>query len=238
MNYSVVLTGYNRPEYLQEQVDAVNSQTIKPKDIYIWYNKPFDQIGDKISGIKYIASEHNFSFWGRFFVSQALNSEYISFFDDDTIPGKKWIESCFDNFKRNPGIYGGNGILLKEESYRPNQSVGWKSKNKKTTEVDLVGHAWFFKKEYLKYFWLEQPITYETGEDIFFSYMCQKYAGIKTFVPPHLEGKKEYWSSVKGGKYGDDKNASYKVNRERHYELRNSLVRGYIKRGWKPVCTR
>jgi GT2 family glycosyltransferase len=238
MNYSVILTGYNRPQYLKEQVGAIMSQSIKPKDIYIWYNKPSSEIRDRVPGLKYIISECNFSFWGRFMLAQGISSDFIALFDDDTIPGNRWIQSCYYNFKKRPGIYGGNGILLNGAAYVPNKSIGWKSENKKTTEVDLVGHAWFFSKQYLKYFWLEEPETYETGEDIFFSYICQKYGNIKTYVPPHNSSSLSDWSSIKGARYGDDKNASYKTNKDRHYSLRTELVQKYIKRGWKPIFSR
>ena len=35
---TVILNGYLRPEFLSTQLDAINSQTIQPKEIMLWQN--------------------------------------------------------------------------------------------------------------------------------------------------------------------------------------------------------
>jgi hypothetical protein len=67
--------------------------------------------------------------------------------------------------------------------------VGWVNPNSTIAQVDLVGHSWFFKKEWLQYLWTLQPIlTREEqlicGEDLGFSCALQKI-GINTYIPPH-----------------------------------------------------
>lgn len=32
-------------------------------------------------------------------------------------------------------------------------------------QVDLVGHAWFMNKCYVKYMWFEEPLHWDNGED-------------------------------------------------------------------------
>jgi hypothetical protein len=229
--YIAILTVYNRLPYLNEQIAALLNQSIPPKQIYVWVNK--DVRIKKNPNAKYIISDENFKFWGRFALAQIMQSEYIMILDDDTIPGKKWAENCFSSFSIKPGIYGGNGIYLKSNKYKPNIAKGWKSENEKIERVDLVGHAWFFPKKYLKYFWMEEPADYYTGEDIHFSYTCKKYGNINTYVPPHPASNKKLWSSVKGAEYGNDENASYKIDIKKHYNSRNLIVEKYVKSGWK-----
>jgi hypothetical protein len=42
--------------------------------------------------------------------------------------------------------------------------------------------------------------------------MLQKYAGIKTFVPPHPRSDIEMWGSTKGPTYGGDANSLWESN--------------------------
>ena len=102
--YVAILTVYNRLPYLDEQIAALLNQSIPPKQIYVWVNK--DMPIQKNSNAKYIISDENFKFWGRFALAQIMQSEYIMILDDDTIPGKKWAENCFSSFSSKPGIYG------------------------------------------------------------------------------------------------------------------------------------
>jgi hypothetical protein len=108
----------------------------------------------------------------------------------------KWFENCLNTIKEYPGLLGTNGVIFnKGDTYDFNsyKNIGWLGeKNNLTTEVDIVGHAWFFKREWLHYLWEYKPNYNEVlaaGEDIAFSAMLQKN-GIKTYVPHNPENNK------------------------------------------------
>ena len=42
MNITVILNGYKRGNQLNEQLEALNSGTVKPKEVLLWYNNPGD----------------------------------------------------------------------------------------------------------------------------------------------------------------------------------------------------
>ena len=198
----------------------------------LWYNKGIEpQI--TIDGIKAVYCSENFKFHGRFAFALLAKTEYIAIFDDDTIPGKHWFENCLDCMQKQEGIYGTRGIILSKSSPI---AVGWNGQqNNNITEVDLVGHAWFFKRDWLKYMWQEYPISWENGEDIQFSYLCQKYGNIKTFVPPHPKNDKSVWGSIKG-ENGNDIQASWRKNH--HGVVRDQIEKSAISQGWQPINTR
>lgn len=236
---TVILNIYKRPEYLKHQIESINNQTIKPSEILIWNNKPEDTPQEDLLGLNYkvVQSNHNFKFHGRFALGLLAQTEYVAFFDDDTIPGNRWFQNCIDTIKNGyDGILGSAGILLQGNRYNPHQKVGWNGlRSENTIEVDLVGHAWFMKKDYLRYLWYEEPISWDNGEDIQLSYQAQKYGNIKTFVPPHPSNDQSLWGSMNetGSKYGDDGKASFKKGD--HYHLRNNIVLKSIQNGWKIV---
>ena len=233
---TTILNCYKRPEYLQKQIEAVHNQTVSTDDIWVWYNKPEDQEQYDLSvlGVKTSTNNHNFKFHGRFAFALLAQTKYVAFFDDDTIPGPKWFENCLKTMETNPGILGCSGVVLKSDNYRDNYKVGWAYgiHNEEPYEVDLVGHAWFLKKEWLKYMWYEEPVSWDNGEDMQFSYLCQKYGNIKTIVPPHPINNIEIWGSTVR-ELGDDNNASWKTTN--HTSLRDHIVKEQIKNGWKTI---
>lgn len=233
---TVILTAYNRPETIGLQIKALLNQTVKPKEIWVWYNKGNgEQVKIKHDSVKVIYSTHNFKFHGRFALGLLAKTKYIAIFDDDCLPQPKWFENCLNTIKKVNGILGCSGVKLLKNQYNPNQKFGWTANHNNTpVRVDLVGHGWFFKKEWLKYMWLEEPISWENGEDIQFSFLAQKHGNINTFVPPHPINDKSMWGNLHefGVKWGNDKNATH-LNKKPHYEVRNNLCNTYIKQGWK-----
>tara|TARA_Y100000739_G_scaffold218481_1_gene215908 strand:- start:515 stop:1396 length:882 start_codon:yes stop_codon:yes gene_type:complete len=196
---TVVLNGYKRQEFLNYQINAVKNQTIQPSEILIWNNGDYIDYGDFDKNIVIANSSKNFGVWSRFSFALNAETEYICVLDDDTMPGKSFFENCLSTMKISPGLLGARGLrFFSKNRYQPHKSYGWDNPNEELKVVDIVGHAWFFKREWLCYFWRELPLYNSSrmvGEDIHFSYTLKKYAGINTIVPPHPLKNKEYWGS-------------------------------------------
>ncbi|MDE1335103.1 glycosyltransferase family 2 protein [Vibrio aestuarianus] len=196
---SVILNAFKRTEYLEMQIEAINNQSLKVDKIYVWQNKGGvipDKVKDKV--VLCECSE-NLGVWARFAFALNLKTEYICLFDDDTIPGSKWLQNCYETSLTHSGLLGARGLkYLSKRSYEPYVDVGWKEPNSQVERVDIVGHCWFFKRDYLAHFWSELPpidSTPTAGEDIHFSYMLQKF-GLNTFVPPHPVDNIDMWGSL------------------------------------------
>src|SRR5690606_34826083 len=111
-------------------------------------------------------SNRNWKFHGRFTPLAMSHTEYIAMFDDDVIPGSKWFENCIASIKECDGILGSSGVNILTKNYVPNYKIGWNGRhNDKIERVDLVGHSWFFKSEWVKHMWQEEPISWDNGED-------------------------------------------------------------------------
>ena len=159
-------------------------------------------------------------------------------FDDDTIPGCDWFKNCLDCMSSKEGIMGGAGVILKGNQYTGHHRYGWSSSNNDIVEVDLVGHAWFFKREWLSTFWRELPELDHpmiVGEDMHFSVMLQKYLGLNTYVPPHPKGDKELWGSLPDTAWsiGQD-NAALSMNMD-NVHLMSEQLRKYTTNGFKII---
>jgi len=251
---TAILNGYKRGDNLNEQLEALKNQTLPPDEILLWYNNPGDNdllnydIGMEIP-VAYC--NYNFGVWARFYFAMNARNPYVVVFDDDTIPGKKWLENCMKTMETNEGLLGTVGLIYPqpkpphESSYfEPYVRVGWPNKgnNNEPVQVDFVGHSWFFKKEWLSHLVRELPNPEYNicGEDMHFSYMLQKYANIPTFVPPHPIDDKELWGSLKGNKYGADENSIWESNQKGvdgtpSKYLMNRHFREQRLKGWKLI---
>jgi len=231
---TAIVTIYKRPYAFERQIEAIRTQTIPPKEIIVLRNMDDSTRHlqfPTLPGIKYINLSYNSKFYGRFAWALTAQTPYVALFDDDTIPGARWFENCIEQSKICPGIYGTIGVrLLSTEGYKPYAKVGWHTSNEITQEVDLVGHAWFLPKAYLKYMWMEEPYTYENGEDMHLSYMALKYGDVHTYVPPHPAKDYSLWGSLPfwGDKFGNDENSNWR--RDDHTPLRNKIAENYIAR--------
>ena len=213
---SVILTVYARPENLDLQLDYIFKQSIKPNEIFIVVdhnpNVKFDY--DKYKDFKVVTFSSNTGVWARFSIALLSKNKYVCIFDDDTIPGSKWFESCIHTLKKVDGLLGTVGVRFNKGSldYNYSERVGWPSPNDEIEQVDIVGHSWFFKRNILEKFWnntYDHHMYKKSGEDMHFSYIINKELGLNTFVPPHPKNQTELWGSLPqfAQKFGSDSNA-------------------------------
>jgi glycosyltransferase involved in cell wall biosynthesis len=208
---SVVLTLYKRPENLELQLEAIENQTLKPKEILLYQ----DGTGDTVKIPEHLKTRFSFievnpvnvGVWGRFsFALEHTGGMYVCVFDDDTIPGARWLENCHTEMLKQEGLYGAIGIVLEKPFLYPaifkgsHFRVGWQGNLNVTAEVDFVGHSWFFKREWLPCLF-NAPAELQkyklAGEDMSFSYQLLTEKNIQTFVPPHPKTNFELWGSIK-----------------------------------------
>jgi len=221
MDVSVILTLYKRPQYLEEQLRAMQNQSLKPKEILLYQ----DGTSDTIKIPENIKQEFdlieispiNKGVWERFnFARKNAKSLYVCILDDDTIPASRWLENCMDEMLKKEGLYGGIGIIAENEKYDNlnHKRTGWANKNQETTMVDFVGHSWFLKKDWLE--WLfedtQELQNYKIcAEDMTLSMKLQQH-GISSYIPMQPENIPEFCSSINGSKFGSDEQSLFVNN--------------------------
>ena len=179
-----------------------------------WQNKDSDEKFDYslLQSCVVTVSNANFGVWARFAYALNATTEYVCVFDDDTIPGSKWLENCLETIDKQEGLLGAIGVIFKDENYINYDRHGWANPNEETKQVDIVGHSWFFKREWLGAFWREAPVPESRicGEDMHFSYSIQKHLGPRNLCSPSPQRTiMEMWGSHPklAFEYGVDKNA-------------------------------
>lgn len=233
MSLTTVLQIFKRPHLLREQFNAIKNQTIDSDEIFIVHNAS-DSVFDisSYTGIKYFFADPNQKFHFRFAIALLAKTEYIAFFDDDTIPGPLWYQNCIDTINRHDCLCVSSGRIF-NKSTKSCYDIGWMSKNEDDVRVDFGGHAWFLKAEYLKYMWYGNILEQNNGEDIQLSANLSIYGNIPTYVPPHPNNEPDRWGSGSNAiKYGMDNVASY-LNNQLHTIQRVKLIDKYIQNGWK-----
>lgn len=237
---SVVLNVFKRGANLPFQIEAIERQSWKPDEILIWENG-FDKAQDFIPNVKSLCvrSEANLGVWARFLFALNAKTDFIWLLDDDVVPGENWTRNMLDTFESHPGVIGSRGLkftstrnYLLYEEYGPNNS------RDNIEQVDIVGHNWFFPRDWLRYFAYEMHESFPNslaGEDFHISYSVQKHLGLGTFVPRHPEADKSLWGelSVQLPHSGVDSNA---ISKGRGGSKRfENAYQHYLRKGYKPM---
>ena len=121
LDVDVVLSAYKRPEVLVQQLEAVKNQSLCPRRIFLYQDavKQGDTkviIDEKIlkQFDAYEIAETNGGVWKRFeYAAKKTLSPYVCIFDDDTIPGSRWLENCHMHMEQKKG----GGIRHKRNTF-------------------------------------------------------------------------------------------------------------------------
>ena len=236
---TVILNGYKRPHTLQEQYDAVKAQTVSDVDIMFWGNYhegnmekfPPEVIENCVSAF----CNHNLGVWARFAFALNAYTPYVCMLDDDAIPGSQWLENCLATMQTHEGLLGCRGLRMSGDDYLkyPNCTMeGFAGGgNEEVEQVDIIGHSWFFQREWLRAYWAEMPRIplFSGGEDMHFSYAIQKQFGLNSYVPPQPADNEEMWGSKCPTKYGEDDAATSRT--EEGFAQANAYWRFMMEQG-------
>ncbi|KZR79908.1 hypothetical protein PMIT1342_01853 [Prochlorococcus marinus str. MIT 1342] len=207
---TAVINLYRRFDSVVEIINSLHAQTVPASNIIVWINQgtgitDITRLKNLFPSLSIVYCEDNLGVWARFAYSLNNLTEYTVVFDDDTIPGNKWIENCLREMTLEEALYGTVGLIFRSSShYMDHDRHGWPNPNTTSMYVDIVGHSWFFRTSWLRTYWQHKEYFIGTdycGEDMHFSYALQ-LLGIPTKVPPHPADDMSFWGSTKGAQAG------------------------------------
>lgn len=230
MSLGVVLNTYKRKDYFKIQLEAVLSQTVKPDKLVAHRND--DWSDDIFEGLDWVKSGKNAGVYRRFCLGLDLETDYVLFFDDDTIPGSNYVANLIKHHDEEPGLYCAAGFKINHRNYNDRQVFGWANPQKcrSKVRVDWPGHAWFMHKSILihSYDLPRYPDSNLCGEDMRLAYATQDL-GLKSYIAAYSEDVST-WGSTSGNK-GTDSAATFRLPNQKQ-NMHNAMT-FYRKCGWK-----
>jgi hypothetical protein len=215
--YTLFLNYFNKtPKLLKQQLALILKQSHQPAKVIACFfgaknSELFQTYNDfvnknKLVSWKYVLSNHDFKYIGRYQLALNVKTDYIIVLDDDRMPAsncfKKMIELAKTNNaiisqygwileKNNSGTYvdmvGGfisPNILLKKETRKILLNEG-----KTLFDVDYLCGGMVFHKKHLAHLFDEPLVTDKTGEDILFC-LKSKNKDVKILVYlPFIDGE-------------------------------------------------
>jgi hypothetical protein len=200
IDLTIILNIFKR-NYLEEQISSILSQSALPKEIWIIQmsnHVDITPILKRYPHLKYIQSFVDIKYFGRFSLAKFISTRYCLVLDDDIIPSKHWINLSVENCEKFNAIICSNGRIIPPDDLYPEipKYNGYLEKYfigdalssdfnycPTNVTVDYPCSSYFFKKDWLKYFWALEPYTLDIGEDIHLAASCKILGNIITVVP-------------------------------------------------------
>jgi len=246
---TVVMTVFKRsPKLFRMQLESLLAQTLTPTDIFVWQNEAHVDVTTVLADfpeVKHVwARTWNSRFHGRFLLPLMIDTEFVAVADDDTIPGVGWLEYAVSQVREHNALIGSSGrdINLPEAqrldvAYWSAQSVTPGPANKPKL-ADFTGHWWVMRSAWAHHIWAAPHPTYHTSEDTSISATLQIYGGIDTVVvgtdvPDRINPEARDEITV-----GNGANALRSSKDPIHGDVRRSVFRYWLSRGWAPKQAR
>ena len=218
---TVILNHYKR-HTICRQIEALQRQSAPPQHIWLClFASPMARaaraaaLAYNDSRIAVFEGEHNFKYFGRFQLALAVPTRYFFVFDDDIIPGDRYIQTLLHaagTRHARHALLGSIGWLLPRPqpdrtlgSYRAlrNGSGGLYVPDaaydiyiERLLEVDYLCSMWFGEAAWVRLLFREAPFTYATGEDFQLSHMLRKHAAVRSLLLPVGRADKAEWGDT------------------------------------------
>ncbi len=152
VDLSVVMSYWSRPTLVEKQQRLMFAQSVRPVGSLVWVN-PSDRI--RLSGptLALIAKSPNvqptvdMGPWMRWGVAAVCNTEFVAIFDDDCMPGPRWIEAAIARLQQSDEhtVVAAGGILYGSDAYDDVRLVGPEAPPAGEVEVDVGRGAWVMR---------------------------------------------------------------------------------------------
>lgn len=248
---TAIVNAYARPDYLPLIWEGIQYQTRRPAQTWIIQNNPggkselprafLELVGSRADTV-IVDSGLNHGCWFRFFLAAlSCRTRYVAIYDDDTLSGRQALETALDELARQPGVYGGRGLIFKREEdglrYWRHDVSGWPVGNERPEPVDFACQLWVMETSWLKelFRWVPDQLfaapvpARECGEDMYVSFVAQK-VGLPTFTYTHGRGYNARWSSIQAYEMGMGPEAMNMDGGLAHVDL---YLQHYVRHGWK-----
>lgn len=237
---SVVLNVYRRSKHFKDQLEAIENQSVKADEVLVWENGTESVPVEFRPRVTIARATENLGVWARFAFALNAKSEYVCVLDDDTIPGSRWFENCLKTMQTKPGLMGTRGLIFDNPgNYSINRERGVYGPSANPERVDIVGHAWFFKRSWLSVFWAEYSNRFDyplAGEDMHFSYAMQKHLGLPTVVPPHPLDDLSMWGSQPDTSLELGQQEAAISRGKKSMEIFEKALQHYRSQGFRVMC--
>jgi len=194
--YTLILNFYNKePKLIDMQMESIFDQSHLPEQIWGCFFgcpsaeqfKAYKKYSDKYKNIKYIVSDHDFKYIGRYQLAQTAPTDYIITLDDDRQPGEEYCKTMLEIVRDNDCIVQQYGWIIDKNDFRDSKGIfvapfervreaydEYFGSETRLIECTYLCGGMVFKKSHLKHLFSEDVYTIKTGEDIMFCMRAAK----------------------------------------------------------------
>jgi hypothetical protein len=228
--YLAIIGLYKGTAWLDKITKSLENQTIPPSQILIW-NQASNF--NRLNYHKYhIIDCPNLGVYARFSAGLLYNYDRVLVLDDDTIPGKRWIENCYNTIDQvgDESIIGYRGIKLHPDTLYDIEA--YEKGNDQIRCVSLIGHSFFVKRKHIIELFKTPELNQFNGEDSTLAASTQLAFGTKCYVPKQLLSEPDTWGSLMQHLGALPGRLSTSLGCETHFKQRQEVNRYWVNKGW------
>lgn len=152
VDLSVIMSYSARPQLVEKQQRLMSAQSVRALASMVWVN-PSDRIRMSGPTLALIAKLPNvqptvdFGPWMRWGIAAMCNTEFVAVFDDDCLPGPRWIESAIARLQQasEHTVIAAAGMLYSSDNADDVRLVGPEAPPSSEVEVDVGRGAWIMR---------------------------------------------------------------------------------------------
>ena len=223
------MTSNSHTDTQPHYIEALQNQTVRVDRLIVHRN---DSWQDGIfKGVSWVKSSSNVGVYRRFCIGLDLDTDFLLYFDDDTIPGERYVESLINLHADEPALYSAAGFKINHKNYADRLAFGWPNPamTRQKVRVDWPGHSWFCHKDIVvESYKIPRWESHLCGEDMRLAFAAQRL-GFYSYVTPYPEDQ-AFWGSTRGV-LGTDEHATYRLIGQK--KNMNDAMTFYRSFGWK-----
>ncbi len=174
MPASVIIPAYNAEKTIGECLEALEGQSVKPKEIIVVDDGSTDKTAEIVSGFsgaRLLKKSHGGPAKARNFGARKASGDLLVFTDSDCVPEKNWLKEMIAPF-RDSKVVGAQGAYKTKQGGLTARFVQAEieeryARMRKAESIDFIGSysAAYRKKVFLKFGGFDEGFPSASGED-------------------------------------------------------------------------
>jgi len=247
VDLTVVLSYHARPDVIEPQQRLLVAQSITPRAVVAWINPHENRIAPHVlqtlMRMPCVQPNIDMGPWMRWGVASQAQTEFVAIFDDDAMPGPRWLEAAIARLlasNNEHDVVAAAGLLYSSDQSADARAVGPERPPTEEVDVDVGRGAWVMRTATARLIASQQRPIDLLSTGLHVAAVVQEQDALTVVLPYGRDHAT--WGMLEpprqDGSVGQRVDQEFELQQAPHSaaELREIVFRAYREEGWMPWC--